>query len=185
MRDQSRRNYTATIFCCQLYSAESTMCQMSGCHGSTWCKSNSVWGINGHVCIWNSWYWRTQCMGDVWALRLSRMGWFFHLPDKGKTARFMLFLEDVVLWKIDVLILLWFDKGISLSFIGDVIILFISAPNYIIYSQIQSLKKLIISTNNKSNVSNYKFTNLIKICILYKYNLLFPPKKLAQHIGNI
>ena len=37
----------------------------------------------------------------------------------------------------------------------------------------------------KSNVSNYKFTNLVEICPLCKDDLLFLPKKLATHIGNI
>jgi len=75
-------------------------------------------------------------------------GMDFYFPDKGKAARFMSFLEDVVPLKI------------------------------------KSSKKLI-STDDKSNVSNYKFTNLVEICTLCKDDLLFLPKKLARHIGNI
>ena len=48
----------------------------------------------------------------------------------------------------------------------------------------KSSKKLI-GTDDKSNVSNYKYTNLVEICTLCKDDLLFLPKKLARHIGNI
>jgi len=75
-------------------------------------------------------------------------GMDFYFPDKGKAARFMSFLEDVVPLKV------------------------------------KSSKKLI-STDDKSNISNYKFTNLVEICTLCKDDLLFLPKKLATHIGNI
>jgi len=51
-------------------------------------------------------------------------------------------------------------------------------------TQVKSSKKLI-STDDKSNISNYKFTNLVEICTLCKDDLLFLPKKLARHIGNI
>lgn len=54
----------------------------------------------------------------------------------------------------------------------------------IILSQVKSSKKLI-GTDDKSNVSNYKYTNLVEICSLCKDDLLFLPKKLARSIGNI
>jgi len=75
-------------------------------------------------------------------------GMDFYFPDKGKAARFISFLEDVVPMKV------------------------------------KSSKKLI-GTDDKSNVSNYKYTNLVEICTLCKDDLLFLPKKLARHIGNI
>ncbi|KAL9189135.1 hypothetical protein ACHAXT_011625 [Thalassiosira profunda] len=75
-------------------------------------------------------------------------GMDFYFPDKGKAARFMSFLEDVVPMKV------------------------------------KSSKKLI-GTDDKSNVSNYKYTNLVEICALCKDDLLFLPKKLATNIGNI
>ncbi|KAL7468885.1 hypothetical protein ACHAXS_009117 [Conticribra weissflogii] len=75
-------------------------------------------------------------------------GMDFYFPDKGKAARFISFLEDVVPMKV------------------------------------KSSKKLI-GTDDKSNVSNYKYTNLVEICTLCKDDLLFLPKKLALSIGNI
>merc|ERR1719356_55241 len=50
--------------------------------------------------------------------------------------------------------------------------------------KVKSSKKLI-GTDDKSNVSNYKYTSLVEICALCKDDLLFLPKKLARHIGNI
>lgn len=50
--------------------------------------------------------------------------------------------------------------------------------------KVKSSKKLI-GTDDKSNVSNYKYTNLVEICTLCKDDLLFLPKKLARTIGNI
>ncbi|KAL3781096.1 hypothetical protein ACHAW5_005003 [Stephanodiscus triporus] len=75
-------------------------------------------------------------------------GMDFYFPDKGKAARFMSFLEDVVPLKV------------------------------------KSSKKLI-GTDDKSNVSNYKYTSLVEICTLCKDDLLFLPKAVARHIGNI
>ena len=48
----------------------------------------------------------------------------------------------------------------------------------------KSSKKLI-GTDDKSNVSNYKYTNLVEIAGVCKDDLLFLPKKLARSIGNI
>jgi nonsense-mediated mRNA decay protein 3 len=52
------------------------------------------------------------------------------------------------------------------------------------YQQIKSSKKLI-STDDKSNLSNFKFTNLVEICPLCKDDLLYLPAKLARQLGNI
>mmetsp|Transcript_25379 Transcript_25379/g.54571 ORF Transcript_25379/g.54571 Transcript_25379/m.54571 type:complete len:627 (-) Transcript_25379:76-1956(-) len=68
------------------------------------------------------------------------------------------------------------DKGKAnrfMSFLEDVVPM-----------KVKSSKKLI-STDDKSNVSNYKFTNLVEICTLCKDDLLFLPKRLARQIGNI
>ena len=43
----------------------------------------------------------------------------------------------------------------------------------------------MISTDDKSNISNYKFTNLVEICTLCKDDLLYLPKKTANNLGNI
>lgn len=48
----------------------------------------------------------------------------------------------------------------------------------------KSSKKLI-GTDDKSNVSNYKYTDLVEIAGVCKDDLLFLPKKLARTIGNI
>ncbi|KAL3765597.1 hypothetical protein ACHAWO_003889 [Cyclotella atomus] len=82
------------------------------------------------------------------SIETFRDGMDFYFPDKGKAARFISFLEDVVPMKV------------------------------------KSSKKLI-GTDDKSNVSNYKYTNLVEICTLCKDDLLFLPKKLARTIGNI
>ena len=51
-------------------------------------------------------------------------------------------------------------------------------------TQVKSSKKLI-GTDDKSNVSNYKYTSLVEICTLCKDDILYLPKILARHIGNI
>lgn len=61
---------------------------------------------------------------------------------------------------------------------------FISFLEDVVPMKVKSSKKLI-STDDKSNISNYKFTNLVEICTLCKDDLIFLPKKLAKHIGNI
>jgi len=82
------------------------------------------------------------------SIETFRDGMDFYFPDKGKAARFISFLEDVVPIKV------------------------------------KSSKKLI-GTDDKSNVSNFKYTNLVEICPLCKDDLLFLPKKLARNLGNI
>jgi nonsense-mediated mRNA decay protein 3 len=45
--------------------------------------------------------------------------------------------------------------------------------------------KKLISTDVKSNIANFKFTNFVEICPLCKDDLLFLPSKLARNLGNI
>jgi len=47
------------------------------------------------------------------------------------------------------------------------------------------MSKKLISTDDKSNISNYKFTNLVEICTLCKDDLLCLPQKTARDLGNI
>jgi len=75
-------------------------------------------------------------------------GMDFYFPDKGKAARFMSFLENVVPVKT-------------------------------------KMSKKLISTDDKSNISNYKFTNFVEICPLCKDDLLYLPKRTARNLGNI
>ena len=57
---------------------------------------------------------------------------------------------------------------------------------YLVYciQQVKSSKKLI-GTDDKSNISNFKYTNLVEICPLCKDDLLYLPAKLARQLGNI
>lgn len=50
--------------------------------------------------------------------------------------------------------------------------------------QIKTSKKLI-GTDDKSNISNFKYTNLVEICPICKDDLLYLPAKTARHLGNI
>jgi len=77
-----------------------------------------------------------------------RDGMDFYFPDKGKAARFITFLENVVPIKC-------------------------------------KTSKKLISTDDKSNISNYKYTNLVEICPLCKEDLLCLPSKMARNLGNI
>jgi len=77
-----------------------------------------------------------------------RDGMDFYFPDKGKAARFITFLENVVPIKV------------------------------------KSSKKLI-GTDDKSNISNFKYTNFVEICPLCKEDLLYLPTKTARNLGNI
>mmetsp|Transcript_6591 Transcript_6591/g.7398 ORF Transcript_6591/g.7398 Transcript_6591/m.7398 type:complete len:599 (-) Transcript_6591:75-1871(-) len=45
--------------------------------------------------------------------------------------------------------------------------------------------KRLIGTDDKSNVSNYKYTNFVEICPLCKDDLLYLPPKMARNLGNI
>ena len=77
-----------------------------------------------------------------------RDGMDFYFPDKGKAARFISFLENVVPIKT-------------------------------------KTSKKLIGTDDKSNISNFKYTNYVEICPLCKDDLLFLPVKLARTMGNI
>lgn len=50
--------------------------------------------------------------------------------------------------------------------------------------QTKASKKLI-GTDDKSNISNFKYTHLVEICPLCKDDLLLLPTKLARQLGNI
>jgi nonsense-mediated mRNA decay protein 3 len=50
--------------------------------------------------------------------------------------------------------------------------------------QVKTSKKLI-GTDDKSNISNFKYTNLVEICPLCKDDLLYLPEKMARNLGNI
>lgn len=50
--------------------------------------------------------------------------------------------------------------------------------------QVKTSKKLI-GTDDKSNVSNFKYTNLVEICPLCKDDLLYLPARTARNLGNI
>ncbi|KAL3930928.1 MAG: hypothetical protein SGARI_004339 [Bacillariaceae sp.] len=45
--------------------------------------------------------------------------------------------------------------------------------------------KKLIGTDDKSNVSNFKYTSLVEICPLCKDDLLYLPAKTARNLGNI
>jgi nonsense-mediated mRNA decay protein 3 len=45
--------------------------------------------------------------------------------------------------------------------------------------------KKLISTDDKSNISNFKYTNLVEICPLCKDDLLYLPARTARNLGNI
>lgn len=47
------------------------------------------------------------------------------------------------------------------------------------------LSKKLISKDVKSNISNFKYTNLVEICPLCKDDLLFLQKRMARNMGNI
>jgi len=61
---------------------------------------------------------------------------------------------------------------------------FISFIENVVPVKVKHSKKLI-STDDKSNISNYKFTSLVEICTLCKDDLLYLPKKVANQLGNI
>eukprot|EP00527_Entomoneis_sp_CCMP2396_P002248 CAMPEP_0198146086 /NCGR_PEP_ID=MMETSP1443-20131203/27294_1 /TAXON_ID=186043 /ORGANISM="Entomoneis sp., Strain CCMP2396" /LENGTH=599 /DNA_ID=CAMNT_0043809921 /DNA_START=47 /DNA_END=1846 /DNA_ORIENTATION=- len=82
------------------------------------------------------------------SIEAFRDGMDFYFPDRGKAARFISFLEDVVPVKV-------------------------------------KTSKKLISTDVKSNISNYKFTSFVEICPLCKDDLLHLPVKVARNLGNI
>lgn len=61
---------------------------------------------------------------------------------------------------------------------------FISFLENVCPIKVKTSKKLI-STDVKSNISNFKYTNYVEICPLCKDDLVFLPSKLARNMGNI
>lgn len=112
------------------------------------------------------------------SIETFRDGMDFYFPDKGKAARFISFLENVVPIKV------------SARLLPCCILLFIvlkSLINTLYHYHCQQVKcsKKLIGTDDKSNISNFKYTNLVEICPLCKDDLLYLPSKLARQLGNI
>lgn len=61
---------------------------------------------------------------------------------------------------------------------------FISFLESVCPIKIKTSKKLI-STDDRSNIANFKYTNYVEICPLCKDDLLFLPAPLARNLGNI
>mmetsp|Transcript_40626 Transcript_40626/g.45770 ORF Transcript_40626/g.45770 Transcript_40626/m.45770 type:complete len:598 (-) Transcript_40626:262-2055(-) len=61
---------------------------------------------------------------------------------------------------------------------------FISFLESVVPTKIKQSKKLI-GTDDKSNVSNFKYTNYVEVCPLCKDDLLYLPARTARNIGNI
>lgn len=61
---------------------------------------------------------------------------------------------------------------------------FLSFLENVVPMKTKTSKKLI-GTDDKSNVSNYKYTNFVEICPLCKDDLVYLPKKVATNLGNI
>jgi len=61
---------------------------------------------------------------------------------------------------------------------------FISFLENVVPIKVKCSKKLI-GTDDKSNISNFKYTNFVDICPLCKDDLLYLPAKLARTLGNI
>jgi len=61
---------------------------------------------------------------------------------------------------------------------------FISFLESVVPIKVKHSKKLI-GTDDKSNISNYKYTYLVEMCTLCKDDLVYLPAKLARTLGNI
>lgn len=61
---------------------------------------------------------------------------------------------------------------------------FISFLENAVPTKLKTSKKLI-GTDDKSNVSNYKYTSYVEICPLCKDDLLYLPARMARNHGNI
>lgn len=61
---------------------------------------------------------------------------------------------------------------------------FISFLENVVPIKVKHSKKLI-GTDDKSNISNFKYTNYVELCPLCKDDLLYLPAKLAASLGNI
>ena len=108
-------------------------------------------------------------------------GMDFYFPDKGKSARFISFIENVVPIKVSYH-MICIQETVSKMEMKYTFL--IQSICFITLLQVKYSKKLI-STDDKSNISNYKFTNLVEICLLCKDDLLYLPKKVANNLGNI
>lgn len=110
------------------------------------------------------------------SIETFRDGMDFYFPDTGKAARFITFLENVV--PIKVCVFLANDSSIIMNALLQ------RQRLTLLISQCKASKKLI-GTDDKSNISNYKYTNLVEICPLCKEDLLFLPSRTARNLGNI
>ena len=129
----------------------------------------------------------------VLVLRLLGMGWIFIFLIR---ARLLGMLFEGVEFQFHIVVSAWSAclgcTGwhiylVCISHHQDLFLLFsrfISFLEDVVPMKVKSSKKLI-GTDDKSNVTNYKYTNLVEICTLCKDDLLFLPKKLARSIGNI
>jgi nonsense-mediated mRNA decay protein 3 len=81
-------------------------------------------------------------------IKTFKDGMDFYFADKGKSARFIAFLESVV--------------PIQTKF-----------------------SKKLISTDDKNNTANFKYTHYVEICPLCKDDLLYLPASLARQLSNI
>mmetsp|Transcript_16425 Transcript_16425/g.45798 ORF Transcript_16425/g.45798 Transcript_16425/m.45798 type:complete len:617 (-) Transcript_16425:2117-3967(-) len=61
---------------------------------------------------------------------------------------------------------------------------FISFLESVVPMKVKTSKKLI-GTDIRSNISNFKYTNLVEICPLCKDDLVFLPTRTARNLGNI
>lgn len=112
------------------------------------------------------------------SIETFRDGMDFYFPDKGKANRFISFIEQNV--PIKVRQLLFHLQCFFYSLFNEKLI-----ESVVLHSEQNKSSKKLISTDVKSNISNYKFTNLIEICTLCKDDLLYLPKKTANNLGNI
>lgn len=61
---------------------------------------------------------------------------------------------------------------------------FISFLDNVCPIKVKTSKKLI-STDDKNNLANFKYTNIVEICPLCKDDLLYLPAKVSRNLGNI
>lgn len=54
----------------------------------------------------------------------------------------------------------------------------------LLFKKVKTSKKLI-GTDDKSNVSNFKYTNFVEICPLCRDDLMYLPARTARNLGNI
>lgn len=115
------------------------------------------------------------------SIEVFRDGMDFYFPDKGKAARFISFLEDVVPTKVSEIYTVVYSENFRNCIISCAKLLVVFVVFLI---QCKTSKKLI-GTDDKSNISNFKYTNFVEICPLCKDDLLYLPAKTARNLGNI